>query len=130
MRIAALGNLGNPEATTPQTRVVDGRDAVRIAGHVVLQAAFLAPGLALFGVRGWRLLGASLGGSASFTLLSWLWAYANGFKLTPLSSAGEPATAPQAADPALDGYARAPSRKPRPRGALESSAPADYIDIT
>lgn len=125
MRIAALGNLGNPEATSPATRAVDGRDAVRIAGHVVLQAAFLAPGLALFGVRGWRLLGASLGGSASFTLLSWLWAYANGFKLTPLTP-GE-LTTPHAQDEPQLG--RAPTRKPRPRGALAEATDIDFIDV-
>jgi hypothetical protein len=128
MRIAALGNLGNPEATSPATRAVDGRDAVRIAGHVVLQAAFLAPGLAMFGVRGWRLLGASLGGSASFTLLSWLWAYANGFKLTPLTPGAS--TAPTTAAPEADGQlGRAPTRKPRPKGALSEATDVDFIDV-
>lgn len=90
MQIAALGNL------THDQQVEDGGDAVRIAGHVILQAAFIAPGLALFGVRGWRLVGGSLGGSASFTLLSWLWAYANGFRMLPMT-AGErkPSSSPQ-----------------------------------
>lgn len=124
MRIAALGTLASTTPTTPttpQTRARDGRDAVRIAGHVVLQAAFLAPGLALFGVRGWRLVGASLGGSASFTLLSWLWASANGFSFVPASDVGSGGTPPRA--PSVT----TPRRDPRPANALPDNA--DFIDV-
>lgn len=124
MRIAALGSLASPTPTTPQTRALDGRDAVRIAGHVVLQAAFLAPGLALFGVRGWRLVGASLGGSASFTLLSWLWASANGFSFVPAGDATSGGVSPQASTVAT------PRRDPRPSNALpDASEGVTYIDV-
>lgn len=94
MRIAALGSLADTTARAQQQGARDGKNALRIGAHVLMQGAFLAPGLYLCGVRGWRLLGASLAGSASFTVLSWLWATANGWELLPLTTAAESARAP------------------------------------
>lgn len=90
MRIAALGNVGQVQTEAHTQRVGDARSAMRVGAHVLLQGAFLAPGLWVCGVRGWRLLGASLAGSVSFTLLSWLWATANGWELLPLGDVAEP----------------------------------------
>lgn len=90
MRIAALGNVDQVQTDTHAQRVGDARSAMRVGAHVLLQGAFLAPGLWVCGVRGWRLLGASLAGSVSFTLLSWLWATANGWELLPLGDVSEP----------------------------------------
>lgn len=100
MRIAALGTL------QPTQRAEDGAELLRIGSHVVLQAAFIAPGMALMGSRGWRLVLGSIGGSVSFTLLSWLWAYANGFQMLPM-------TAPTVDQ--LGAASVAPRRKKKPK---------------
>lgn len=110
MRIAALGSL------EPGQRVDDGAELLRIGSHVVLQAAFIAPGMALMGTRGWKLILGSIGGSVSFTLLSWLWAYANGFQMLPM-------TAPTSEQ--LGKMKPPPRRKKRPK----LQEPEDVIDI-
>lgn len=112
MRIAALGNL------EPTQRVDDGAELLRIGSHVVLQAAFIAPGMALMGSRGWRLILGSLGGSVSFTLLSWLWAYANGFQMLPM-------TAPSSEQL---GAAKAPPRRKK-KARLPEPPPESFIDV-
>jgi hypothetical protein len=124
MRIGALGSLGASEATSQATRIADGRAIVQVGGHVVLQAAFIAPGLALFGVRGWRLAAAALGGSASFTLLSWLWGEVNGFSMLPMTAANARARVEQDQIP--------PRRQATPASAPTAGlgAGGDVIDIS
>ncbi len=95
---------------------MDGEAAFKVGGHIALQAAFVAPGLMLFGVRGWRLLGASLAGSASFTLLSWIWAAVNGYEMIPM---GERRFASRRQAPSTGAPGLPPQR----------AADADVIDI-
>lgn len=102
MRIAALGSV-NP----PTPRPVTTRQTGMFVSHVLMQAAFIAPGVWLAGGRGWRLLLGSLGGSASLTVLTWLWAQAEGYTMMPMHGANQPL----------------PQAQPTP-----ASAPASYIE--
>ena len=87
MRIAALGSLGQVTPPRPQ---LTSQQTGRFVAHVMLQALFIAPGVWLAGGRGWRLAVGSLAGSASLTLLTGLWASAEGYTMMPMGDAGKP----------------------------------------
>lgn len=89
MKVAAFGSVGDVQEQAQQQSAQNGQELLRIAIYTALQAVFIAPGLWVVGVRGWRLLGGSLAGSASFTFLSWLWAYAHGAHMLPVGLPNE-----------------------------------------
>jgi len=100
MRVMTLGST-TPAATTPQK----SNKVAIFLGHVVLQAVFIAPGLYLAGVKGWRLPLASLAGSATFTGCIYAWSVIEGMSMVgaaELSSMRRQPRAPSAALPPED----------------------------
>lgn len=122
MRIAALGGMETAQEQAQETNAQNGKELVRISLYTGLQAAFIAPGLYIVGVRGWRLLGASIAGSASFTLLSWLWAYAHNATMVPVGLPAENTAA------GAQGIGAA-KRRMRQRPKLEVATNPEIVDL-